>query len=496
MCGIIGVIGKTAKQLINIHFDVFTNMLVTDAVRGRDSTGVFGIDHNRNADIIKIASHPFNLLSTKEWETFRGKAWSTGQVLIGHNRKATEGAIKNINAHPFTSGPIVLVHNGHITNFKSLVPIKTRTNHNIEVDSHGIAYLLATNEPVKVFKDIRGAYAIVWYDVMKKRLSFIRNEERPLAMIESNNAYYFASEYCMLKWILTRNDVKIKTDLVAHLKANTLVHLDLNKTTIDNTDFTFVEIPATTITHASSRILPADNDEDDHASAIQIAWHKRSKSNLIANETFDKEIQESSSFVRNKSTTIIPHEKEFNIYYGQDRKIISEENDYQQIVWSIEDYKLLKTEENGNCIFMISGTPLNSKTMTCRAGVILKSVEEMEKLACESYVISFVKRVKKDWVWVPSLTHSNVTQRKDMTVIVVSGTMPIEMVEYSQSKILITKEHKAYLDKSPGCRCDPLATQGKKDEDGLAIYGTTDNQIDYQCAWCKDAEVALEQSGI
>lgn len=144
---------------------------------------------------------------------------------------------------------------------------------------------------------------------------------------------------------------------------------------------------------------------------------------------------------------------------------------------------------------MVEGTALNSRTLICKAGMIVKSVKEMELLACEPHVISFIKRVKRDWIWAASEHRSNVQTRQTGTVVVVSGTMPVTLVPYSQSKIMVTEAHAEFLNKTPACVCDPTAKQGGKDLDGFAEYGQLDNNVMFQCSWCKVGEDQLEALG-
>ena len=150
MCGIVGIIKKHKSSINHIDLELFKEMLIADAIRGEDSTGAFYIDNVYNVEYAKSATQPFHFLRSQEYIEFSRKAFQSGQVLVGHNRKATEGNVTNNNAHPFVSGPIVLVHNGNISNFRTLVPIRLRERHSINVDSHAVAHMLAAGTPEKV----------------------------------------------------------------------------------------------------------------------------------------------------------------------------------------------------------------------------------------------------------------------------------------------------------------------------------------------------------
>ena len=93
MCGIVGVISKSTNGLFYTDMDLFQNMLVCDSLRGEDSTGVFGVYKNRQARTIKVAAEPHMLFRCPEWDDFRTKAISSMQIVVGHNRSATRGAV-------------------------------------------------------------------------------------------------------------------------------------------------------------------------------------------------------------------------------------------------------------------------------------------------------------------------------------------------------------------------------------------------------------------
>ena len=197
MCGIVGVISKSTNGLFYTDMDLFQNMLVCDSLRGEDSTGVFGVYKNRQARTIKVAAEPHMLFRCPEWDDFRTKAISSMQIVVGHNRSATRGAVTTNNAHPFSEGKIVLVHNGTLHNQKDF-------NKEVEVDSHAITHALNERPAKEVLKEIDGAFAFVWYNRDDQKLYIARNSERPLSFVETSTNIYFASEAGMLDFVLSR----------------------------------------------------------------------------------------------------------------------------------------------------------------------------------------------------------------------------------------------------------------------------------------------------
>lgn len=203
MCGIVGVISKHKNGFYSPVDEIFEEMLLADAVRGMDSTGVFMVDEKNRIDCVKQAVNPGIFMTTTSWKQWRSKIISNGRVIVGHNRKATMGEVISQNAHPFVATMkdhnIALVHNGFISNWRQF-------DDKANVDSAAVATaLLEKSNPLDVIKELSGAYALVWYDHKKRKLFITRNKERPLFLQHTNDYMFFASEEGMLKWVLERD---------------------------------------------------------------------------------------------------------------------------------------------------------------------------------------------------------------------------------------------------------------------------------------------------
>lgn len=207
MCGIVAVITKNTTGFNQAQKDAFKLLLWLDQLRGEDSTGVITIENDGNVHIAKEAVDAHEFSQKKEFHEIVGKAWSRGFAMVGHNRKATRGSITDENAHPFwVEDKLVLVHNGSYNGSHKHLK-------DVEVDSNAIAHHLADagSEPEdieKALKHINAAYALVWYDIQNKRLNFIRNTQRPLCVMETNDAIYLASEGSMLRFASERLGLK------------------------------------------------------------------------------------------------------------------------------------------------------------------------------------------------------------------------------------------------------------------------------------------------
>lgn len=208
MCGIIGLISRTPSGLFSKDLELFEQMLVINTIRGKDSTGAFTLFRNKQVRAIKLASHPFHLFRAAEWMTFRQDAINRGRFVIGHNRAATRGGVKNENAHPFVENNIILVHNGTLWDDGASV-----TKQEVEVDSHAIAHALAERDAKEVLPDINGAFALIWYDTKKEKLYATRNKDRPLHILVTEQNFVLSSEHWIAGMPMKRQDRKI-TDMI------------------------------------------------------------------------------------------------------------------------------------------------------------------------------------------------------------------------------------------------------------------------------------------
>ncbi len=204
MCGIVGVIAKKKTGAFTYKIrDVFQQMLFIDTLRGEDSTGMYAINKYGNAVWHKEASDANSFLSNATvGNTMKDLGWDY-VAAVGHNRKATKGAVKDENAHPFVENNIILVHNGTLSNHKDL-------NATVEVDSHAIAHAFDEHGIEGGLPKIEGAFAIIAYEVLEKRLNLVRNKERPLWLAETDNFWAFSSEPWIMYGACWRNGFVLK----------------------------------------------------------------------------------------------------------------------------------------------------------------------------------------------------------------------------------------------------------------------------------------------
>jgi glucosamine--fructose-6-phosphate aminotransferase (isomerizing) len=107
MCGIVGVLGKHEVS------PVLVEALRRLEYRGYDSAGIATLQDGR-LDRRRAMGKLVMLSDLLVHEPLPGK------IGIGHTRWATHGAPSVRNAHPHQAGPVAVVHNGIIENFRDL----------------------------------------------------------------------------------------------------------------------------------------------------------------------------------------------------------------------------------------------------------------------------------------------------------------------------------------------------------------------------------------
>ena len=123
MCGIVGVLGNHEAAPLLVE------ALKRLEYRGYDSAGIATVN-NGALDRRRAVGKLVNLGDLLVHEPLRGKAG------IGHTRWATHGAPSVTNAHPHQAGPVAVVHNGIIENFREL---------RSELAGHGLNFVTQTD---------------------------------------------------------------------------------------------------------------------------------------------------------------------------------------------------------------------------------------------------------------------------------------------------------------------------------------------------------------
>jgi glucosamine 6-phosphate synthetase-like amidotransferase/phosphosugar isomerase protein len=247
MCGHIGIVNRE-KVLMNSEklLKFFYQGLYCDAVRGQHGTGICAVESDGTYRMFKRALNSSDFL---ELATTKKIISDNDNVfLMGHNRHATHGSHITENTHPFVNSNVTLFHNGTLTSHNSLNAKKT-----FSVDSDAISHLLAhSDNKAKSLEELKGAYALVWYDDEDESINFARNSDRTfyLGSIKGSNSLVYASEEGLINWLATRNGIEI--DRIEPLEVGKLVSIYLDPTKELKVDSFTPYVTPTTIYSGSS----------------------------------------------------------------------------------------------------------------------------------------------------------------------------------------------------------------------------------------------------
>jgi hypothetical protein len=189
MCGLVGVAGASGGKMDK----VFRTLLILDTVRGEHSTGVLIVNASGQCDIHKAVGNPFELFDSRKY--YADLAYNNN-VLLGHNRYATKGAVNKTNAHPFEHGHLYGAHNGTLS-----TQWKLDDHLDYIVDSDNLYHHMELNGVQKTTPLLGGAYALSWWDAKDNTINLLRNAERPLcfAFTKDRKNVMWASEYWMIE---------------------------------------------------------------------------------------------------------------------------------------------------------------------------------------------------------------------------------------------------------------------------------------------------------
>jgi hypothetical protein len=199
MCGISGGMSTT---LSNWEIDHIRNLMLMSSFRGMDGSGAFIVRPNNKKlriDIVKSELCAAELAYDPDFED----SLKSPKIVVAHARAPTRGSNDLAFVHPHRVKHITGVHNG------TMYEVMDQKIDDKTSDSLAIFEAIADHGVEAFIKGSRGAYSLVWTDLLDGTLNFLRNDQRPMvfARIGSSDhasTMYFASERGMLEYVLSK----------------------------------------------------------------------------------------------------------------------------------------------------------------------------------------------------------------------------------------------------------------------------------------------------
>ncbi len=268
MCGIVA--GVSQRNVIKILIEGLRRL----EYRGYDSSGMAIIDSKQNLLLARAVGKVQALSTLVDESPMHGK---TG---IAHTRWATHGEPVERNAHPHCSGPISVVHNGIIENYKILKSELQEQGYKFvsDTDSEVIAHLYhsiqkETSDLFDVLKltigKLKGAYGLCIMSTEEPGVILGARSGSPLVVglgIEEN---FLASDQLALRKV---------TDNFIYLEEGDIARITENSVEIFDCEFNAVEREQVTITENAD---PADKGEARHYMQKEIHEQPQSIANTL-----------------------------------------------------------------------------------------------------------------------------------------------------------------------------------------------------------------------
>lgn len=192
MCGIVGILGD--HEVAPLILDALRRL----EYRGYDSAGIATV-HEGKLVRRRATGKLYALSDLLVRDPIRG------HVGIGHTRWATHGAPTETNAHPHRSGPVAVVHNGIIENFRDLRAelAAEGVTFDTDTDTEAVAHLTAReirkgHTPVDAVKatlsQLDGAFALLFLFEGEEDLLIAARRGSPLALGHGEGEMFVGSD--------------------------------------------------------------------------------------------------------------------------------------------------------------------------------------------------------------------------------------------------------------------------------------------------------------
>lgn len=235
MCGIYGIAkSPTAytKRQRKVVKKVIREMAIDSETRGSHSSGIAQVGTETRIHKSLLPSSKF--VDTKQFNQSVKSLQTGNNILLGHTRFATDGAIVKSNAHPFRVGNVVGAHNGCVYNIDEMT---TKLGKQCPVDSQLIFKAINDSDNIQdAVKHFDSDFALSFVKDNPNILYLCRESNRPLyvAYVPSLKTLFYASEEGFIEDAL--DEVNIKTEIVS-LHKNTLYAFDTTLFTDKQTNY-------------------------------------------------------------------------------------------------------------------------------------------------------------------------------------------------------------------------------------------------------------------
>jgi glucosamine--fructose-6-phosphate aminotransferase (isomerizing) len=277
MCGIVGVLGKHEAAPILVE------ALKRLEYRGYDSSGIATVN-NGVLDRRRAVGKLVNLGDLLVHEPLAGKSG------IGHTRWATHGEPNVGNAHPHRVGPVAVVHNGIIENFRELrVELATHGYTPVtDTDTETVAMLaqhfmsegLSPREAaIKTLGKLQGAFALAFLFDGEDDLIVAARKGSPLAIGYGDGEMFVGSDAIALSPMTDRISYLEEGDYAFITRAGAQVFNAAGEPA--NREVRTIQINATRIDKAGHKHFMAKEIAEQPTVIAEALTHYLSKSGEI-----------------------------------------------------------------------------------------------------------------------------------------------------------------------------------------------------------------------
>ena len=215
MCGIAGYAkmpeAQTKSQLRAIR-KISKSLLNSIAERGKDSTGIAMMSETREPTIYKTLTSSDKLVKSLSYSKIANHHRRDTTICLMHTRFSTmdRNDIRQNDAHPFSIGNTIGMHNGIIYNHDEL---DKKHASKYRVDSQYLLHYINQEDDIQnALDEIVGDYAVSWVKNSNSVLNLLHEGGRDLAMLYWKEAkvLFFASRIEYLKSAVSKYRINSK----------------------------------------------------------------------------------------------------------------------------------------------------------------------------------------------------------------------------------------------------------------------------------------------